>query len=158
MIVEVCQDGRALVPRHPEDALGEAAIYVERFAAGHRVSADDRMFRAWIDPEVGIGAAIRLFPVMDRVQAVQINLHPLGQRLVCRVHTCEQGVAAARRALPDVEDAAHWRFRVTGYITVPALTVGAGTVLVGMDNHQFRIPRRVRRGRVQMQIAEAAPE
>ena len=163
MVPQIVQDRVALVARDADDALGEAAVDIERLLAGHRMRADHRMFGARIgrlvgNAEVGIGAAIGVLAVMDRGEAFQVALHPIGQRLIGRVHRGEQRVAAARRALADIQDAAHRRFHVAGHVAVPAFTVGARRVLVGVDDHQFRMARLVRRGGMDVQLAEAATE
>ena len=95
---------------------------------------------------------------MQRGEPLEIRLHPVRQRLVGRVHAGEQRVAAARRALPDVEDRAHRRLDVAGHVGVPALAVGARRILVGVDLHQRRLARLVRRGGMDVQLAELAPE
>ena len=41
---------------------------------------------------------------------------------------------------------------------MPAFAIRARTVLVGVDDHQFRVARRMRRGGMQVQIAEATAE
>ena len=76
---------------------------------------------------------------MQRGQPVEIGLHAIRQRLIGRVHIGEQRVAAARRALLDVEDRAHRRLDVAGDVGVPALAIGARRILVGIDLHQRRI-------------------
>ena len=43
VLVQVAQDAIALVDGDAQDSSGEAAIDVERLAAGHRVGTDDRM-------------------------------------------------------------------------------------------------------------------
>ena len=62
---------------------------------------------------------------MQRGEPVEIGLHPVRQRLIGRIHVGEQRVAAARRALLDVEDRAHRRLEVAGHVGVPALAIGA---------------------------------
>ena len=99
-----------------EDAAGEALVDVERLLAGHRMGAHDRVLGARIallvgDPVIGVLAAIVL-AVMQRGQPFEIGLHAVRQRVVGGIHAGEQRVAAARRALPDVEDAAHRRLGV----------------------------------------------
>ena len=95
---------------------------------------------------------------MHRAHAVEISFHPVGQRVVGRIHIGEQRIAAHRRTGLDVQNAAHRRFRVAGHIAVPAFAVGTRRVFVGADDHQFTVPRRMRRGRVDVQFAEAAAE
>ena len=95
---------------------------------------------------------------MDRGQALEIALHAVRQRLVGGVHRGEQRVAAARRAVADIQDAAHRRLLVAGDVAVPAFAVGARRILVGMDDHQLGMARRVRRRGMDVQLAEAAAE
>ncbi len=63
-----------------------------------------------------------------------------------------------RRALLDIENAAHRRLEVAGHVGVPALPVRARTVLVGVDFHQRGLARLVRRGRMDVQLAEQPAE
>ena len=51
-------------------------------------------------------------PNMQRIEPVEIDLHAVRQRFIGGIHVGEQRVAAARRALPDVEDRAHRRLEV----------------------------------------------
>ncbi len=125
--------------------------------------AHHRMLGARVRRLVG-HAHVRIEPAIGRLavvqgrQAVKIGLHAVGERLVGRIHRGEQRVAAARRALLDVEDRAHRRLLVAGDVGVPALAVGARGILVGIDLHQRRIVALMRRRRMHMQVAELAPE
>ena len=91
------------------------------------------------DTGIGVGAGVGFLAVMHRHHAVEIRLHAVRQRLVRGIHRGEQRVAALRRAGLDVEDAAHRRFRIAGNVAVPAFAVGTRRILVGMDDHQFRM-------------------
>src|SRR5262249_6588869 len=103
-------------------------------------------------------AAIGVLAIVDSGESFQVALHTLGQCLIRSIHRGEQGIAAARRAIADIEDAAHWRLLVTRHIAVPALPIGARRILVSMDNHQLGVRRRMRRGRMKVQLAEATAE
>src|SRR5689334_12970331 len=64
-VPEVVQDGVALIARHTDDTLGEAAIDVERPLSRHRMRADHRMLSTRIagllgHTVVGVSAAIRI--------------------------------------------------------------------------------------------------
>src|SRR5439155_12730326 len=48
MLVEIGQDGIALVAGDTDDEAGEAAVDIERLPARHRMGADDRMLGARI--------------------------------------------------------------------------------------------------------------
>src|SRR5712691_11690917 len=127
VLVEVAQDAVALVARDAVDVAGEALVDVERFLAGHRVGAHDRVVGIGVallvfDPEIGVLAAIML-AVVPRGQPVEIELHAVRQRVIGGVHAGEEGVAALGRALADVEDAAHRRLGVARDIGVPAVAV-----------------------------------
>src|SRR6266567_5539956 len=70
VLIEIVKDRVALVAREADDMTGEAAVDVERFAARHRMRANDRMLGARIgrlvgDSGIGIEAAI------DRLAVVQ---------------------------------------------------------------------------------------
>ena len=95
---------------------------------------------------------------MQRGKPVEIGLHPVRQRFIGRIHVGEQRVAAARRALLDVEDRAHRRLEVAGHVGVPALAIGARRILVGIDLHQRRIVALMGRGGMDVQFAELAAE
>jgi hypothetical protein len=117
-----------------------------------------RIGRLVRDTIVGVGAAIRVLAIMDRSEALEIAFHAVRQRLVGGIHRGEQRVATARRALANIQDAAHRRLHVAGHVAVPAFSVGARRILVGMDNHQLRMARRVRRRGMEVQFSEAAAE
>src|SRR5262245_1188108 len=117
MLVKVRQHGIAFIAWNADDMAGETTIYVERFFSGYRVCPDNRMFGARISWLVGnagtrIETAIHGFAVMDGGQAVEIGFHPIRQGVIGRIHAGEQGIAAVRRTLPDVENAAHRRLEI----------------------------------------------
>jgi hypothetical protein len=162
VLVEIGQHGVALVARDADDETGEATVDVKRLPARHRVRAHHRVLSTRIlhpvgDAVIGVEPAVGLLAVMQRGEPVEIGFHPVRERLVGRVHVGEQRVAAARRALPDVEDRSHRRLDVAGHVGVPALAIGARGILVGIDLHQRRVAL-VGRRRMHMQFAELAAE
>src|SRR5262245_49657900 len=58
MLVQVPQDGVALVDRHAEDARGEAAVDVERLLPGPRMRSDHRVLGARIAWPVGLAGEV----------------------------------------------------------------------------------------------------
>ena len=117
-----------------------------------------RILRLVGDAEVLVEAAIDLLAVMDGGHALEVRLHAVRQRFVGGVHRGEQRVAALGRAGLDVEDAAHRRLEVAAHVGVPALAVGARAILVGVDDHQLGLARLVRRGGMDVQLAEQPAE
>src|SRR5439155_4166995 len=106
------------------DAPREAAIDVKRLLARDGMGADDRVLGLGIAFLV-LHAKIRVLPaialaVVDRGQAREILLHPIGQGLVGGIHAGEERVAAERRAGLYVEDAAERRLGIAGDVAVPA--------------------------------------
>jgi hypothetical protein len=162
VLVEIGQHGVALVARDADDETGEATVDVKRLPARHRVRAHHRVLSTRIlhpvgDAVIGVEPAVGLLAVMQRGEPVEIGFHPVRERLVGRVHVGEQRVAAARRALPDVEDRSHRRLEVAGDVGMPALAIGARGILVGIDPHKRRVAL-VGRRRMHMQFAELAAE
>jgi hypothetical protein len=84
---------------------------------------------------VCVKAAIDRLSIMHGGKPVQIGFHPVGQCVVSRVHAGEQGIAAVRRTLLDVEDASHRRLEIARHVGVPALTIRPRAVLVGINFH-----------------------
>jgi hypothetical protein len=117
VLVKVQQDSIAFIAWNADDMAGETAIHIERFFPGYRMRPDNRMFGArisWLVRNAGtrIKTAIHGFTVVDGRQAVEVGFHPIRQGVIGCVHAGEQGVAAVRRALPDVENAAHRRLEI----------------------------------------------
>src|SRR5436189_2589102 len=142
VLVEIAQHAVALVARHADQMAREAAVDIERLAARHRMGAHHRVLgarilRLLLDAEILVEAAIDRLAVMEGGHALEIGLHAVRQRVVGGIHRGEQRVAALRRAVLDVEDAAHRRLDVAAHVGVPALAVGARAVLVGVDHHQL---------------------
>src|SRR5271169_954759 len=113
VLEEILQDAGALVARDTVNVTGEALVDIERLAAGHGMGSHDRMISERVALLVRY-SVIRILPaimlaVMTCGQTIEIGLHPVGERVVSGVHVGEQGVAAMRRAFPDVEDRTHRR-------------------------------------------------
>jgi hypothetical protein len=75
--------------------------------------------------------------LVPRGQRLEEALHRLRQRLVGRVHAGEERVAAHRRQLVHVEDAAHRRLRIAGDVGVPVLAGHVPGLLVGVDDQDL---------------------
>ncbi len=106
MLVKITQHAVALVAWNAENAPGKALVDVKRFLAGHRMRPHDRVLGTGVarlvgDPIICVLAAIVL-AVVDRGQPIEIGLHAVRQRLIGGIHAGEQGVAAARRAFPNI--------------------------------------------------------
>src|SRR5258708_91412 len=145
VLVQIAQHAVALVARQAVDVARKALVDVERLPAGHRMGAHDGVVGGGIallilDTEILVLPAIVL-AVMPSGETFEILLQAVAKRLVGRVHVREQRVAAARRAFPDVEDRAHRRLGIARHVRVPALAIGAEGLLVGVDDHQFRMAR-----------------
>ena len=97
---------------------------------------------------------------MDRGQALAQALDRGRERLVGAVHVGEQRVAAAvGRQLLHVEDAAHRRLGIARHVGVPFLAGHVLGILVGLDDQDLRmLGAGARRGRMKVQLAEAAAE
>src|SRR5262245_33172223 len=117
VLVKIRQNGIALIAWNADDVAGESAVHIESFFFGSGVRPDHRMFGARINWLVGnastrVETAIHWFAVVDGGQAVEIGFHPIRQGVIGRIHAGEQGIAAMRRTLPDVENAAHRRLEI----------------------------------------------
>src|SRR5262249_31718907 len=94
----------------------EPAIDVQRFLSRYWMRSYNWMFGSRIGRLVGnacvrIKAAIDRLSIMHGRKPVKIGFHPLRQRVVSRIHAGEQGIAAMRRTLLDVENASHRRLK-----------------------------------------------
>src|SRR5262245_18199280 len=117
MLVKIRQNGIAFIAWNADNMAGEAAIHIESFFPGYRMRPDHRMLRAWIswlvrNAGTRIKTAIHGFTVVAGGQAVEIGFHPIRQGVIGRIHAGEQGIAATRWTLPDVQNAAHRRLQI----------------------------------------------
>ena len=141
----------------------EAAVYVKRLLSRHRMGTRHRVLGARIGWFIGnarirIKAAIDYLSVVKGSEPVQIGLHPVRQRVVGGIHAREQSIAAVRRTLFDIENTAHRWFEIARHVAVPAFAIRPRAVLVGIDFHQCRLARLVRRGRMDVQFPEQPTE
>ena len=109
---------------------------------------------------IAVAAAIVLLAIMDRCEAVNQLADRLRQHFVGEIHVGEHGVTTpVGRHFSEMEDRAHRRLRVARYVGVP---VFAGNILgfvVRLDNENLGMIRNhIRRRRVHVQLAEAAPK
>src|SRR5436190_7380858 len=112
VIDEKRQHALAFEARQFVDMGSEVLIDVDHLAAGYGMTRDDGMHR---DRRTGPEHARA---VMGRGEAREIGFHPIGKRLIGRVHARKHGVAAAvRRNGMVVEHGAQWRRRGAGLIT-----------------------------------------
>jgi len=72
---------------------------------------------------------------VQRNEAVEIDFIDR-QRLIGGVLAGEQRVAAAGGHFLDIEYRAHRRLQIARHVGMPALAIGAGGILVGVDLHQ----------------------
>src|SRR4029079_7283807 len=112
VLIEIGQNGIALIARNSDNVVCESTIDVQRLLSRYRMRSYNRVFSPRIGWLVGnacvcVKAAIDRLSIMHGGKQVQIVFHPVGQYVVSRVHAGEQGIAAVRRTLLDVEDASH---------------------------------------------------
>ena len=95
---------------------------------------------------------------VQRLQRLEDALHGVGEGVIGGVHVREQCVAANRRHRAQMQDARHRRLFVGAHVRVPVGALGEGRGRVGVDFHEFRPVVHARRGGVDVELAEAAPE
>ena len=95
---------------------------------------------------------------MQRLERGEQALHRVGERVVGRVHARKQRVSSDRGRRGQVQDARHRRLLVAAHVGVPHRALGEGRSRVGVDLHELWSPVHAGRGRVDVQLAEAAPE
>ncbi len=159
MLIEVDQYRITLVARNSDNMRRKSAIHIKCLFPRDRMCAHDRMLRARVARLVGntcvrIKTAIDHLSVVDRCQPLEVGLHSIRQCVVRGIHAGKQRVAAVGRTLLDIEDAAHWRLEIAGHIAVPAFAIRPRAVPVGEDFHQCRFALFVRRGGMDVQLAE----
>ena len=105
-----------------------------------------------------VAPAVVLLPVVDRGEPGEEALHPERKPLVSGVHAGEEGVAAAGRHLDDPQHARHRRLEVAGDVGVPQAAGHELHLVVAADDEDLRVLGRLRRGRVDVELAEAAAQ
>jgi hypothetical protein len=160
--VQHFQDRVAFEPAQPLDPGREIAIDEECLAARHRVGADDRVLglrKRFAASVVAKAAAIDRLAIVDRGQPFDELLDRRRQLVIGGIHAGEQRVAALRRDLGQIENAPERRLGIAGHVGMPFLAGDMLRVLVGMDRQDLGVAlRRVRRGRVDRQLAEPPAE
>ena len=159
MLVEEVQEGIAFRSLQADDVVGETAVNVNAFAAGVGVGADNRMFGSLIfaalgAPDLLVAPYVHLAGVHGD-HRVEYRLHIFRQGIVGGVHAREQGVAAYIGYLGEMKQRSHRRFGVATHVGVPAGTFRERGGAVGVDLHEFGAAIYTRRGRVDVQLAEA---
>ena len=107
----------------------------------------------------GLAALIISRAVVNRGQSREKALHRIRERVVRRVHICEERIASSWRNFLEMKYRGHWRLRIARYVGVPGLARDPPGILIGLDDDDFGMPfEDAERRRMKVEFAEASAE